>query len=64
MVLMNITMKVKKCFTESIKKKERDSKRNDEVKPCVCGHNRWKTLHKNVEYRCRNCNQIRNVEPE
>jgi len=46
-------------WTSSIKKKVRESKRNDEVKPCGCGHNRWKTLKKGLEWRCRKCNQIR-----
>ena len=43
----------------STKKKERNYKRKDDIKPCDCGFNRWKTVVKDHEWSCRKCGKIR-----
>ena len=43
-------------------KKEKITKRRDDVKPCKCGYNRWKTISKGTKYMCRKCDEIREVK--
>ncbi len=30
------------------------------IKPCECGHNRWRTVFKGKLYACRKCGKVRN----
>lgn len=32
---------------------------NKDVKPCDCGHNRWKTEKKGESWKCRKCGKVR-----
>jgi hypothetical protein len=44
------------------KHKAKIAPKRETVKPCSCGHNRWKTLIKSKLYECRGCGKARNVK--